>query len=220
MKPRQKAKIVGFIISLSLFIIANFFQSSLNSKVREINGRISDIERNQEFQTKNMLMGKDCFENGQLYLTLGVMTKDEEHDISNIFNPVSNYFIQGLESLNATLPESDQIGWKEKIKKLSFEFDRLSSNSDLNQFYLSFSAGVVIFKELFEASNQQSEQMADQKNLFRIKAEGYSFYSNLLLIVNTIILLIQLFFNSLFDLFLERREEKQKAKLASPSQSS
>ena len=219
MKPRQKGKIVGFTISLTLFIIANFIQSSMNSKIKNINDEISKIEKNQEFHTKNMLLGEECFQKGQLYVTFSMMTIDENHPINMIYNPVAINFIGGLQFLNEILPEKDQTKWKEKIEKVSIGFKSLDHDAGINEFYELFNSGTLIFKELFDATQKYGDEMAEQKNRLRIKVNRYTYYSNLLQSLNMIILLFQLFFDKLFDLFLEIREEKQKAKLVSTSPS-
>lgn len=92
-------------------------------------------------------------------------------------------------------------------------FDSVIVSPSFVRFQLVFMKSTLVFAELYSESRKQSEAMANLKEQLQKKADGHAFYSHLLLTVNTIILLIQLFFNSLFDLFIDWREEKRKGLL-------
>ena len=144
-KPKYLGKIIGFSIALTLFIIANGLQSSTNSRLGKIKGEIESIERYQEAHSKYMMSGEDDFQKGQLFLTIGLMTRDVDHDLNSVYEPVAISMIGGLSSLNKTLPEDRQGHWETKIEELKDEF-LMAKKGDISQFSSVFNSGVLILR--------------------------------------------------------------------------
>lgn len=207
--PQKAGKLISFSFALVLFIIANVILARINKKIKKNTAEISTIEKNFEANLSNLLIGKEEFSKGELYITLGMMTFDEIHQLSSIYTPVSNSMIRGLSSLKETLPDDSKPKWKFEIDDLEAAFKESTGKADMQAFMITFRQAYEKFGQLHSESETYNAKLANQKQELKNELSSLSASSNLLLTINSVILLIQLFFTNLFDLFFKKKKESQ-----------
>ncbi|HSR38987.1 MAG TPA: hypothetical protein VLL95_08735 [Phnomibacter sp.] len=201
---KNRGKIISFIIALVLFIIGNFIQRHYEKQQGTIEGLMADVEKKQEQFLKNTLLAKAQFSEGQLFITLGLMTADAMHPAENVFIPIQQNMTQGMDLLNLTTPPSTQPDNQQQIDNVKSAFTTsIQQTGDISG---PFTEAVALFNKLAGQAAVHEQTLADQLKTYRADKQKLQSASNIILWINTIILLIQLFFSSFYEMITEKKE--------------
>ena len=201
---KNRGKIISFIIALVLFIIGNFIQRHYEKQQGTIEGLMAEVEKKQEQFLKNTLLAKSQFAEGQLFITLGLMTADAMHPAENVFIPIQQNMTQGLDLLNLTTPPSTQPDNQQQIDNVKSAFTTsIQQTGDISG---PFTEAVALFNKLAGQAAVHEQTLADQLKTYRADKQKLQSASNIILWINTIILLIQLFFSSFYEMITEKKE--------------
>jgi hypothetical protein len=201
---KNRGKIISFIIALVLFIIGHFIQRHYNKQQGTIEGLMAEVEKKQEQFLKNTLLAKSQFAEGQLFITLGLMTADAMHPAENVFIPIQQNMTQGLDLLNLTTPPQNQAGNQQQIDNVKNAFT--SSIQQTGDISAPFMEAVTLFNKLAGQASVHEQALADQLKTYRTDKQKLRSASNIVLWINTIILLIQLFFSSFYEMLTQKKE--------------
>lgn len=201
---KNRGKIISFIFALVLFIIGNFIQRHYEKQQGTIEGLMAEVEKKQEQFLKNTLLAKSQFAEGQLFITLGLMTADAMHPAQNVFIPIQQNMTQGLDLLNLTTPPSSQADNQHQIDNIKNAFTTsIQQTGDISG---PFTEAVALFNKLAGQAAVHEQTLADQLKTYRADKQKLQSASNIILWINTIILLIQLFFSSFYEMITEKKE--------------
>jgi hypothetical protein len=201
---KNRGKIISFIMALVLFIIGNFIQRHYDKQQGTIDGLMADVEKRQEQFLKNTLLAKSQFVEGQFFVTLGLMTADAIHPVQNVFIPIQQNMTQGLDLLNLTTPPSNQATNQQQIDNVKNAFTTsIQQTGDISS---PFTEAISLFNKLAGQASVHEQTMTDQLKTYRADKQKLQSASNIVLWINTIILLIQLFFSTFYEMITEKKE--------------
>ncbi|MCY7422649.1 MAG: hypothetical protein LH478_13005 [Chitinophagaceae bacterium] len=206
--PKNKGKLISFLIAFSLVIITTFFVNENKKEIERISGRIAVIDKNMEAGLSNFLFSKSNFSQAMMYNTLGLMHIKSGHTFSYLYIPFKDEVINGILSINESLGQGDARLNPEQIQSIDDAFSKSAADNSSTGFITVFNSALVVFQKLSLAYEASILKQANDKLRLKNNRGALEVKASLLTWLAVIIGFVQLFFNSFYDMYTEYKKPK------------
>ncbi len=206
--PKNRGKLISFIIAFGLVIITTFFVNENRKEIERISGKIAVIDKEMEAGLSFYLLAKANFSQAMMYNTLGLMQMESRHTFTPLYIPLKNEVINGIRSINESLGQDDARLNPEQIQTIDDAFSKSASEDNINEFITAFNSSLVVFQKLNVAYEASLLKLSNDKVRLKNRSASLEVKASFLTWLAVIIGFLQLFFDSFYDMYTEQKTQK------------